>query len=202
MLLSYPGLIQEFNCNITGVIHVGGHNGEEFAEYSGLENLMVFEPMDFSFKQLKKSAAANNLSHAILINKALGASRGTVTMNSDPTGLCASVLKPKLHLEFSPDVKFTVNQDVEMSTLDDEVPQDHSYNFLNMDVQGYELEVLKGGEKTLEKIQYVYTEVNRDESYENCAMIEELDEFLGARGFSRVKEAWKGCWGDAFYLRG
>jgi hypothetical protein len=72
-----------------------------------------------------------------------------------------------------------------------------------MDVQGFELEVLKGGTKTLEHVDYVYCEVNRDEVYENNALVEELDEFLGEYGMKRVETDWAGeIWGDALYIRG
>ena len=55
---------------------------------------------------------------------------------------------------------------VDVSKMDEEnTRHESSYNFLNMDVQGYELEVLKGGTTTLEKIEYVMTEVNRAEVY-------------------------------------
>ena len=46
-----------------------------------------------------------------------------------------------------------------------------------MDVQGYELEVLKGATETLKHVDYVYCEVNRDEVYEGNAYVEEIDEF-------------------------
>ena len=46
------------------------------------------------------------------------------------------------------------------------------YNFINIDVQGYELEVFKGSVEFLKTIDYIMTEVNRDELYKNCPMIE------------------------------
>jgi len=65
------------------------------------------------------------------------------------------------------------------------------------------LEVLKGGTKTLEHVDYVYCEVNRDEVYENNALVEELDEFLAGYGMKRVETDWAGeIWGDALYIRG
>jgi hypothetical protein len=76
------------------------------------------------------------------------------------------------------------------------------YNFINMDVQGYELEVLKGAENTLKYIDYVYCEVNRDEVYENNAYIEQIDDFLGKYNMKRVETDWSGnIWGDAFYVK-
>ena len=90
---------------------------------------------------------------------------------------------------------------VDVSTLDKEISYPHPYNFLNMDVQGYELEVLKGGSQTLKSIDYVYTEVNRAEVYKKCAMIEDVSDHLREFGLIKVAEAWHGDWGDAFYIK-
>lgn len=73
-------------------------------------------------------------------------------------------------------------------------------NLLNLDVQGYELEVLKGAENTLKHIEYIYTEVNEKELYENCVYINELDEFL--TDFKRAEtEMTSHGWGDGLYIR-
>lgn len=205
MLLSYQSLIRQYNVNVTGVIHVGGHIGEELETYknANLDNLIIFEPQKHCFDQLCKQADLLGMTKAKFVNKALGNKIGNVVMTSDPTGLCGSILKPKLHLELSPDVIFSVNEEVEISTMDSEIPEDHSYNFLNMDTQGYELEVLKGAKRTLEKIEYIYTEVNQDEVYENNAMIGDLDSFLSDYNMERVATGWHGSqtWGDAFYVK-
>jgi FkbM family methyltransferase len=205
MLLNLNSLIKQYNVQITGVIHVGGHIGEEMRSYknSNVENLIVFEPQKHCFDQLCEEANQVGLTNARLINKALGNEVGRVEMTSDPTGLCGSILNPKLHLELSPDVIFSVKEEVDLSTLDNEIEEDHSFNFLNMDTQGYELEVLKGGKRTLEKIQYIYTEVNQAEVYENNAMIHELDEFLESYDMERIATGWHGSqtWGDAFYIK-
>ena len=71
-----------------------------------------------------------------------------------------------------------------------------------MDTQGYELEVLKGATRVMEKIDYVYTEVNRIEVYENNAMVEELDAFMLQYDMIRAHEWWHvHGWGDAFYVK-
>jgi len=202
MLLNYSSLVDEFNVNVTGVIHVGGHIGEELETYRSrnLKNLIIFEPQKHCFDQIVETSKKLGMSEIKIVNKALGNLSGQMEIISDPTGLCGSLLEPKIVLTY-PDIVFSERFMVDVSKMDDEIDEDHSYNFLNMDVQGYELEVLKGGKRTLEKIQYVYTEVNRDEVYENCAMIEEIDEFLSQFNFKRVKESWKGEWGDAFYVK-
>ena len=76
------------------------------------------------------------------------------------------------------------------------------FNFINIDVQGYELEVFKGGKKVLESIDYILSEVNNAEVYENCVNVSELDVFLREFGFERVEPNWEGgTWGDAFYIK-
>ena len=71
-----------------------------------------------------------------------------------------------------------------------------------MDVQGYELEVLKGATESLKHIDYLMCEVNRAEVYEECCMIDELDSFLSNYNFKRVETTWDGItWGDAFYVK-
>jgi FkbM family methyltransferase len=205
MLLNYKTLVHQYNVNVSGVIHVGGHFGEELETYknSEISNVIVFEPQKHCFDKLCAEANRIGLTEAKLVNKALGNNVGIVEMTSDPTGLCGSILQPKLHLELSPDTFFTVKEEVELSTLDSEIEDDHPYNFLNMDTQGYELEVLKGARKTLNKIEYIYTEVNNAEVYENNAMIGELDEFLKEYDMERIATGWhgSGTWGDAFYVK-
>ena len=73
---------------------------------------------------------------------------------------------------------------------------------LNIDVQGYELEVLKGADTILEYIELMILEVNRDEMYEGCPLVEELDTFLEKYNFKRVHTLWQSIsWGHAIYAK-
>lgn len=204
MLLSYSSLIRQYNLNVTGVIHVGGHIGQEMKTYkkNNVSNLIVFEPQKTPFQKLSSEVESVGLDNAILINKALGNSCKTVEMTCNDDGLCSSILNPKVVLVQYPNIIFDRKETVEMVTMDSVIPSDHKYSFLNMDTQGYELEVLKGAEKTLENIDCVYTEVNNTEVYEGNALIEEIDEFLKDYDMVRVETDWMGgTWGDAFYIR-
>ena len=99
MLLSLNSLIKQYNINISGVIHVGGHVGEEAMEYKmkDIENIIIFEPQKHCFDQLVARVNQVELP-AKLVNKALGNRVGRAEIISDPTGLCGSILKPKIHL--------------------------------------------------------------------------------------------------------
>ena len=71
------------------------------------------------------------------------------------------------------------------------------YNFLNFDIKGAELKALKGMESYLPKVDYLYTEVNYDYVYKECALIGEIDDYLKPVGLHRVENKWAGncCWG-------
>jgi FkbM family methyltransferase len=202
MLISFSQIKRKYNMNITGIVHVGGHYGEEIEDYinEGIQNIIIFEPLLNNFKILQKKCEklnANIVGHQI----ALGSEKKIVEMYvSSNDSLSSSILKPKIHLTQYTDILFDEKETVEVNLLDSY--ETGNCNFLNMDVQGYELEVLKGGIKTLENIDYVYCEVNRDEVYENNAYIEDIDKFLSDLNFERVMVEWTGeTWGDALYIK-
>ena len=204
MLISSTNLHNKYKLKIRGIVHIGAHYGEEIQEYvdNGIQKITVFEPLSKNFEIL--SQRLQNVNADIEgYQVALGSKKGTATMYlSSNEAQSSSILKPKQHLELHPEVSFDGMEEVEVSLLDDYDIGDA--NFINIDVQGYELEVFKGGKKTLENIDYIYCEVNRDEVYEGAPMVEELDEFLGAYGFERVETHWPETyytWGDALYIK-
>ena len=76
-------------------------------------------------------------------------------------------------------------------------------NFLNIDIQGKELDALKSMENYIDNVKYIYTEVNTEKVYKDCALLSEIDEYLDLKGFKRVVcKMWRDCgWGDAFYIK-
>jgi FkbM family methyltransferase len=202
MLISFTNLKKKYNMNITGIIHIGGHYGEELKEYvrQGIQEIVIFEPLEKNFDILFENV--NDLNANIIgYQVALGAEEKNVEMYvSNNDALSSSILKPKVHLTQYSNIKFEEREMVEMKTLDSfNLDQ---FNFINMDVQGYELEVLKGSTETLKNVDYVYCEVNRDEVYENNAYIEDIDQFLTQYNMIRVETDWQGdTWGDALYIK-
>ncbi len=124
-------------------------------------------------------------------------------------GMSSSILKPQKHLEVYPHIEFDEKEQVEMTTLDNLMAKKElsalHYNFLLIDVRGYELEVLKGGRKTPDGVDYILSEINGIEMYKRCALVEELDDYLDQFGFCRVVTVWQNkrdkTWGDAFYIK-
>jgi len=87
--------------------------------------------------------------------------------------------------------------------LDDLLPKTSKFDFINLDIQGSELEALKGLGDLLSGVNWIYTEVNRKPLYIDIPMVEELDSFLLSEGFKRRKTRWQfnAGSGDALYIR-
>lgn len=207
MLINFQKAVAKHRMKITGVIHVGAHFGQEYSEYiaAGAERILFIEPCDQAFKVLRQTFA--HIPGVTLFQSACGSEFSVGTMNVEQAnrGMSNSLLKPAKHLEQYPSIQFTETEEVEIRMLDEIVNHLAPFkgNLLVMDVQGYEMEVLRGALGTIATmIDYIYCEINRDEVYEGCAKVWDIDAFLGERGFTRVETNWSGgAWGDAIYIK-
>ena len=203
MLIDLRILHKKYNLNINGIIHIGAHYGEENNVYRELNinNIVYVEPIKSTYDILVDSTKDNK--NTLYFNTALGTFTGKTMMNmSSNRNTSASILKPKNHLYLSPNVKFQGEVEVNIDLLDNLEFNREDYNMINIDVQGYELEVFKGAKNTLKNIDYIMSEVNRDYLYKGCALVEEVDEFLSSFGFERSETFWAGgTWGDALYIK-
>lgn len=201
--------------NITGAIHIGGHYGTEYDEYcklSSIQHMLFYEPDPSSFAKLK--ARVGEDTRVTAINKALGPFSCEMELYTETanTGQSNSLLEPHLHKEQYPHISFEGKIKVKVHPLDKYEPAP-IFNFINIDVQGFELEVFRGAKKTLSQIDYIIAEVNREELYKDCALVDEVDEYLSKFNFTRVDTKWitdttlgnyrpKGeTWGDALYIK-
>jgi len=205
MIISLDKIVSEYKVDIRGILHVGAHCGQEYPDYvkHGIKNMIFFEPTVSSYMALLQAVPKKK--GIKTFNIALGNETGTKEMYIETAnrGMSNSLLKPGIHLKLYPKIKFDNRETVKIDKLDN-INFDRSlYNMINIDVQGYELEVFKGAVDTLRSIDIVYTEVNLDDVYEGCCRMEELDIFLGRFGFIRIliDISCNGTWGDALYLK-
>ena len=199
MYIKIDKIIEKYKISVFGVIHVGAHFGEEYLSYisAGIYNIHFFEASSRTFAKLKFQVGCSSC-----YNFALGAvdSISKMYVETRNQGQSNSLLKPLLHSKQYPQITFDETEEVIVRPLDSFKVK--GCNFLNIDVQGFELEVLKGSEESLPDINYIYSEVNRAETYENCAQIGEMDGFLSRHGFKRVETIWAGgIWGDALWVK-
>ncbi len=211
MLLDLKSVVKKYNIEPTGVIQVGAHYGEEIKEFSAMfklnkDKIVGFEPNQKSFEVLNKEC--NSI--ATIANVALGEKNENKEMFVETfnNGQSNSLLKPKLHLQQYPKITFNSTETVTVNTLDEwmgqniQKDQHKFFNFLNMDVQGYEDKVLKGSLNFIHNVDYIFCEINKAEVYENCIQAQELNDLIVSLGFTLKEINWGGItWGDAFYIR-
>jgi len=204
MIISLDKIVKDFDLKIKGVIHIGAHHGQEYDDYAryGIRNMMFFEPVRTNYMELlKKLPISDDIE---VFNLALGNETGRREMFTETAnrGMSCSLLEPKSHLKAYPHIVFDGREMVKIDRLDNILFERNDYNMINIDVQGYELEVFKGAVDTLNSIDIVYTEVNFEDLYKDCCLVEDLDGFLLGFGFRRVlTDARYGTFGDALYLK-
>ena len=204
MLISFDDIVNDYNAEIRGVIHIGAHFGQEYDMYKkhNIKNLMFFEPLVANYRELLKNIPKND--NIKTFNIALGDAVGNKVMfvETANNGQSSSILEPGTHLDLYPNITFDNREVVKIDRLDN-IPFDRTqYNMINIDVQGYELEVFKGARDTLSQIDIVYAEINTNEVYKGCPLLSDIDHYLGDMGFSRILTHMAcDAWGDAYYKR-
>ena len=187
MLLDLDYLNKTYDLNIFGIAHVGAHTGSEIPIY--IRNfsdvpMYLFEPQNEIFSELVENVT--KYKNVQCFNFGLGAENKRVTFykNTNNDSQSSSVLKPKEHLKYHPHVKFEKSKDIHIKTLDS--LENISVNFLNLDVQGYELEVLKGSKNILHKTMYVLFEHHYDDMIVKNYFFSDIHNFLKENNFHQL----------------
>ena len=118
----------------------------------------------------------------------------------------SSILELETHLTEHPDIHYVDKVEMNTITIDTFFKRNgldaKKYNMWNIDIQGAELLALKGGVESLAHADLLYLEVNERELYKGCALVGEIDTFLEAHGFKRIRtEMTQHGWGDALYIK-
>ncbi|MEG4013533.1 MULTISPECIES: FkbM family methyltransferase [unclassified Microcoleus] len=191
----------------SGVIHVGAHEGEELKTYQemGIKQVLFIEANPDVAERLKKRMAG--MLEVQVVNCAISNQNGTVELIVTNNEMSSSILPLKVHGDIYPTIQVTHKLTVEAKTLDtllEEMQlQASDFNILNIDIQGAELLAFQGATNLLKYIEVINTEVNYEELYEGCALIDQIDDFLEAYGFERraTTTPYNPTWGDACYVK-
>jgi len=206
MLIPLELLVQHFNLNIAGILHIGAHECEELNAYLKLgiknKNIYWIEAMEDKVKLMKKEKKVQIYQALIDIED-----DKEVKFNITNNGQSSSILEFGSHKTHHPHIKMVDSKQLKTTRLDTFIKKNRipieRLNFLNIDIQGKELDALKSMENYIQYVKYIYTEVNTEKVYKDCALLTEIDEYLNKRGFKRVAcKMWRDCgWGDAFYIK-
>ena len=193
--------------NISSLIHVGGHIGQEVNFYNSLnlDKVIYFEPVKEFADELKLKI--NKFSNFHLHQCALGNENSNKVIyiadkgEKDDSG-STSLLEPR-------------ESNISFGKKVIEVKKYSSFDYSNIDIavldtQGYELEVLKGFENKLQTFKFIIVEFSNFEGYINQTIYKDLNKFLNLNNFSfltqnkKVLKVFKnkntGSYGDALYV--
>lgn len=130
-----------------------------------------FEPNKIHFECLRLNL--QNYSNVKLHNQAVGNQDGMVTLTKESATQNTRVL-----LEQG-DIKINKLDSMEIDDID----------MLKIDVEGLEMEVLKGASDKLEKIEYLMIELNNNSKRYGSNNIE-IEEYLKSLGFKELIKTW------------
>ncbi len=212
MYIDLKKIIDEYEINIKGVIHIGAHKGEELYSYlkNDLKNVILIEANPNLISKLKLKKFFYNHLFKMKINienfAMYSSDDKEIELNITNNSQSSSILDLKLHKDLYPSIFIKKKCRVKTQKLDTIFSKKYeinNFNFINIDIQGAELEALKGGVNILKNIDAIYTEINFEELYENCVLAKDLDNFLDNFKFKRVltKTPEHPSWGDALYLK-
>jgi len=201
--------LPKFNILAKGVIHVGGHQGQEYDEYktSGfVKQIWIEGNPSFSDQMIQKFGSDKDV---LIFNELIFDEEKEVKFGLANNGASSSILPLKEHIKYYPNIRYDGYLTKKCKRLDVLINENeiniNDYNGLVMDVQGVELHVLKSFEQYIKQMDFIQSEVNIEELYEGCCLIEDFDKYLLSFGFKRVvTKLWDDGavgWGDALYIK-
>jgi len=176
------------NLKIKTVLDIGSNTGQ-FAEkiltiLKGID-LYCFEPITSCYEELKRNLGSNK--RVKFFNFALGNENGDQTINLNEYSPSSSILEMnKIHKEAFTYTEKTYTEKIEIKKLDD-ILGDLILTkplLIKIDVQGFEMEVLKGGFGTINQADIIIIETTFEELYKSQPLFHEIYTFLKGLGFT------------------
>ena len=185
-----PELPSPFAETALSYIDVGARGGppSHWLKLGQQMNYLCFEPDPAEAEALRLVFSRTPDFRGAVSECALGATSASATLYLTHSRPCSSLLKPNsdlLNMFVHRDL-FRVEQELSLQTgtLDAELQRLGAVSdFIKIDVQGYELEVLKGGEQAVSNSIGCELEVSFIEIYKSQPLFAEVDQWMRARGF-------------------
>ena len=175
------------------VLHVGAHEAEEAGLYAGWGAEVLWVEANPTLASRLTDRGFD------VVAAAAWSEAATLTLHVASNGQSSSVYPMSRHTDHYPHIATIDTIEVPAVRLDSLGWQP---DFLNLDVQGAELEALKGAVGILPYVRWVYTEVSAEELYAGQPLDTDVDAWLVGQGFRQEQVEWTPYgWGDALYVR-
>jgi len=179
------------NCDFDLLIDVGANSGQfALMVRSGNSSVPIvsFEPIASEAKKFQDVFRGDSMTELRVF--ALGEKTETRTIHISRRADSSSLLPiGDLQIEIFPSTEEVGTEEVSVVTLNDleEIWGGSSRAFLKIDVQGFELSVLRGGNRALKNCAFVYVECSEVALYDGQALSGEVSEYLRDAGFHLVQ---------------
>lgn len=185
-MLSRAELITEHA--IDTVVDVGANEGlfaTRLRDEGFGGRILSFEPLSGAFVLLALASSADPNWECQRL--ALGATPGEATLNVARNLASSSFLPMDSELpEAEPRFAYIGKEECSVSTLDALAPdlfRPEERLYLKLDVQGFELEVLRGAEATLDRVIALDVELSQTLLYEGAPLMDEVVAYLAVRDY-------------------
>jgi len=178
--------LQKFG--IKTIIDIGANEGQFIDKISKIlpdVNIYSFEPLKDSFIKLEKKISDKK--NITAFNFALGDEEKENIINRNEYSPSSSLLElTQLHRNAFPITEKVREEKIFVKILD-RAAKDLELKkkvMMKIDVQGYELNVLRGAENTIKDVDIILIETSFYELYKNQPLFKEIYNFLSDRGFN------------------
>jgi FkbM family methyltransferase len=200
-----------------GVIHLGGHLGEEYEEYikCGFENIIFIEANPELCQQMKIKFKDDD--RVSIFNYAISDEVKMLDFyvyGSNNGVQASSILKMDKFNQIVPSLYTSHVINVQSLTIKEFIIRENidteKYNVLVSDIQGADFLAIQGADEKINLFDALIIEVQCIELYENFVSEKEIDDYLKIKKFERTFTIYhelyneKGtfpAWGEALYTR-
>jgi FkbM family methyltransferase len=181
--------LNQIDPTIKTIFDVGANMGQfscAISHFYPQAFIFSFEPDPETFSKLKENTRKSD--NITTYNFAFGNENGKIEFNKNSYHHSSSILNlHKENTDFPGGNITTINVDIfrlDTKAVDFTIQKPA---LLKLDVQGFELEVLKGGDKFISEFKYILLESSLDTLYENQPDFSQINNYLEQKGFFLYK---------------
>ena len=173
---------------IRTILDIGANVGqyiEGVVRHGYKGQIYSFEPIPSVFQKLSRES--KKYPNVKTFNLGVGSKETEIMMNIAENFASSSILNVgEVSLAAEPKTRTTHQEKIKITTIDSFFMNNkpfHKEILLKLDIQGYELEALKGAMQSLPSIKLIQTEMSFTSLYDGAPLYDEVVTFLNQQGF-------------------
>ena len=175
------------NFNIQTILDVGANEGQYASQIFGSGykgKIYSFEPISEVYKTLKKTAGDSQ--KWLTFNQGIGSREEEVMINVSANFVSSSIFNvSRASTDAEPQTQTVRKEKIKITTIDNFFSANtfEKNILLKLDIQGFELEALKGAINSLPQLKVIQSELSFVKLYDNIPLYDEVIKFLEEHGY-------------------